>query len=189
MGSEMCIRDSYNAQNNTDITAAQVRAGECSAFAAGMTVTTATDGNHGRSVAWGAANAGCACRIYIHAQVSDGRKQAMEAYGATVIRIDGDYDESVRRCAAESAENGWYVVSDTSYEGYMDVPRDVMAGYTVLASEVLAQQPKPFTHVFLQAGVGGMAAAVAARLWIETGPLRPQIITCLLYTSPSPRDS
>jgi diaminopropionate ammonia-lyase len=152
---------------------ADIRAGKVREAAAGITVTTATDGNHGRSVAWGARQAGCHCRIYIHAKVSDGRAQAMEALGAEIVRVDGNYDESVRICARESATNGWFVVSDTSYDGYVEVPRQVMAGYATLITEALAQNAsqsgEPITHVFVQAGVGGLAAGLAARLWMELG--------------------
>ncbi|MFQ5567303.1 MAG: diaminopropionate ammonia-lyase, partial [Paracoccaceae bacterium] len=149
---------------------ADIRAGHGRAAARAITVTTATDGNHGRSVAWGARLAGCRCRIYIHAKVSEGRARALADLGAEVVRTDGDYDDSVRTCARESAENGWFMVSDTSYEGYLDIPRQVMAGYATMAEEVLAQTDAPVTHVFVQAGVGGLAAALAARLWMETGP-------------------
>lgn len=166
----------YQAINNEVISLADVRNGVCKELTSTMVVTTATDGNHGRSVAWGAQNVGCTCKIYIHREVSEGRKQAMEAYGAEVIRIDGDYDESVRLCAAESAENGWFVVSDTSYENYMSVPLDVMAGYTVIASEVLQQIERPLTHVFVQTGVGGLAAAICAKLWMETGDKRARMV-------------
>lgn len=155
---------------------AEIRAGAHADALAAETVCTATDGNHGRSVAWGAQMAGCRCRIYIHAEVSEGRKTAMEAFGAEVIRIDGDYDASVHRCAAEAEGNGWQVVSDTSYEGYRDLPRLVMAGYSVMASEILNQAPEPPTHVFVQAGVGGVAAAVLARLWQALGPNTPRLI-------------
>ncbi len=157
-----------------------IREGKFAKVLGDLTVVTATDGNHGRSVVWGARMAGCNCRIYIHAGVSDGRQKAMEELGATVVRIRGDYDESVRLCAKEADENGWFIVSDTSFEGYMDLPRTVMAGYTVMASEVLAQlreadEPMP-THVFVQAGVGGVAAAVLARFWQILGPKRPRFV-------------
>jgi len=154
-----------------------IRDGEFADRLAGLTVVTATDGNHGRSVAWGARMAGCRCRIYIHAGVSRGRQQAMEALGAEVVRIAGDYDESLRICAREASESGWFVVSDTSYEGYMDLPRHVMAGYSVMASEVLDQLGGEVpTHVFVQAGVGGLAAAVCARMWQVLGARRPRFV-------------
>lgn len=165
----------YEKQTSVPITLGDIRQGKIKDFAASMTVTTATDGNHGRSVAWGAKNAGCPCKIYIHAEVSSGRADAMADLGAEVIRIDGDYDESVKLCASEAERHGWQMVSDTSYNGYTEIPANVMAGYTVLASEVIAQMDEPPTHVFLQAGVGGLAAAIAARLWMEYGEARPHI--------------
>lgn len=140
-----------------------------------ITVASATDGNHGRAVAWGAKIFGCKCRIYIHAEVSAGRRRAIESFGAEVVRIGGDYDESVRRAAADAKKNGWYVVSDTSYPGYEETPRRVMAGYCLMVEEILRQLPAPPTHVFVQGGVGGLAAAVCARLWQKLGARRPQL--------------
>ena len=154
-----------------------IRAGQHSTALSELTVVTATDGNHGRSVAWGAQMAGCACRVYIHAGVSEGRKQAMEAFGATVIRISGDYDESLKVCAEEAKSNHWFIVSDTSYPGYMNLPRHVMAGYSVMATEILQQlEGKRPSHVFLQAGVGGLAAAICARFWHSMGNDKPRVI-------------
>ena len=170
------VAQHYHRLHNESIAMSDIRNGDYQSFTQQMMITTATDGNHGRSVAWGAQNAGCRCRIYIHRDVSDGRKKAMETFGAEVVRIDGDYDDSVRFCAEESAANGWFVVSDTSYEGYMEVPRNVMAGYTVMATEIIQQTSTPLTHVFVQAGVGGLAAAICARLWMETGERRPRFI-------------
>ena len=129
-----------------------------------LTVCCATDGNHGRSVAWGAQQFGCNCEIYIHQKVSPGREKAIAKYGALVNRIDGNYDESVR-IAAEVAElNGYTVVSDTSYEGYTDIPKDVMQGYTVMVDEAMKQMNVTPTHVFLQGGVGGFPSAVVSFL-------------------------
>lgn len=143
-----------------------------------ITVTCATDGNHGRSVAWGAQRFGCACVIYVHATVSEARKAAIEHYGAQVVRTGGNYDDSVREADADAARLGRFVVSDTSYEGYMDVPRDVMQGYAVMADEALGQLPGGAlpTHVFLQGGVGGLAAAVCAHFWERLGERRPRIV-------------
>lgn len=140
-----------------------------------MTVATATDGNHGRSVAWGASIFGCRATIYIHATVSEGRKAAIERFGAEVRRISGDYDDSVRQCAADADANGWQVISDTSYTGYTEIPKLVMQGYGVMVDEALRQIPnagRP-THLFIQAGVGGLPAAVIARLWQKLGADRP----------------
>jgi diaminopropionate ammonia-lyase len=148
------------------------------AHAATLTVTCATDGNHGRSVAWGARTFGCACVIFIHAGVSEGREREIERYGARVVRCAGNYDDSVREAQATATREGWIVVSDTSYEGYTDIPKDVMQGYELMAAEALDQWPEaePPTHLFLQTGVGGMAAAVAAHFVRRFGAARPVIV-------------
>ena len=114
------------------VTTAELMTSPCRELAGELTVTCATDGNHGRSVAWGAQLFGCRCVIYIHATVSEGRRQAIERYGATVVRTAGNYDDSVRQADADAKARGRYVISDTSYEGYMDVPRDVMQGYQLM---------------------------------------------------------
>lgn len=158
----------------------EIRSGAHKDALKALTVVSATDGNHGRSVAWGAQMAGARCRIYIHRHVSEGREAALAALGAEVVRVEGDYDHSVRQCAEEAAANGWSIVSDTSYEGYRDLPRYVMAGYTVMAGEAIEQlqaagAPAP-THLVVQAGVGGVAAAMLARFWAEFGAERPRLI-------------
>ncbi|HKA45848.1 MAG TPA: diaminopropionate ammonia-lyase [Burkholderiales bacterium] len=144
---------------------------------AALTVTSATDGNHGRSVAWGARQFGCRCVIFVHANVSAARVAAIEHYGAEVRRVPGNYDDSVRDAARVASENGWTIVSDTSYRGYADIPRDVMQGYAILMEEALAQAGGVLpTHVFAQGGVGGFAAALTAYLWEHYGASRPSII-------------
>jgi len=143
---------------------------------AGMTVTCATDGNHGRSVAWGAQIFGCRCVIFVHEKVSQGRRDAIARYGADVVEVKGNYDDAVRHAAATAAANGWTVVSDTSYPGYRDIPTDVMHGYGVMAAEVAAQLEAPPTHVLAQAGVGAMAAAVCADFWLRWGERRPRFV-------------
>lgn len=141
----------------------------------GLTVACATDGNHGRSVAWGARRAGVKAVIYIHEHVSEGRAEAIRSYGATVVREGRNYDDSVRACAQAAAANGWQVVSDTSWPGYEEVPKDVMQGYSVLSNEVEAQGARP-THVFVQGGVGGVAAAVLSDSWERHGAARPTFV-------------
>ena len=142
-------------------------------------VCCATDGNHGRSVAWGAREAGLRCVIYIHEGVSEGRAQAIRGFGAEVRRVPGNYDDSVRIAAADAAREGWTVVSDTSWEGYQDIPRDVMQGYGVMVGEAISQgggEASPPTHVFVQGGVGGIAAATVAHLWERFGAARPRVV-------------
>ncbi|WP_421723790.1 diaminopropionate ammonia-lyase [Bauldia sp.] len=161
-------------------TAAEIASGEYSDLTSKVTVTCATDGNHGRSVAWGAKTFGCACTIVVHQTVSDARADAIAAFGADVVRSRGNYDDSVREAAEAAAENDWIVVSDTSYPGYLDIPRDVMSGYSVMVGEALRQlaeagKPPP-THVFVQGGVGGLAAAVTSKLWERLGAACPKIV-------------
>ncbi len=153
-------------------------AGKYRSITDSITVTCATDGNHGRSVAWGASLFGCRCVIYVHETVSDQRVAAIAAYGAEVRRNPGNYDDAVRRAAADAAANGWFVVSDTSYEGYTGVPQDVMQGYALMVDEALRQLPagKLPTHVFVQGGVGGLAAAVCGHLWEHLGANRPRFV-------------
>lgn len=156
-----------------------------------VTVCCATDGNHGRSVAWGAAQFGCQCVIYIHQAVSQARADAIAALGATVRRLPGNYDDAVRFAQQDAAIHGWHVVSDTSYPGYAEIPGWIMQGYSVIAEEIRAQlgDIRP-THVFLQAGVGGFAAAIMssmARAYAEAPPrfivVEPDHAACLLASA------
>ena len=133
---------------------------------------TASSGNHGRSVALGARSVGARCVIFLPKFTSAGKEAAIRALGASVIRIDGDYDTAVAACRSRALEQGWTIISDTSWEGYEHVPKTVMRGYTVLAREIVEQWPAAPTHVFVQAGVGGLAAAVIGYFWAVL-PLRP----------------
>lgn len=143
-----------------------------------VTVAAATDGNHGRSVAWGAQMFGCRCVIYLHEHVSQSREREIARYGATIVRVPGHYDDSVRQCAEDAARNRWSLVADTSDDEDAQVPALVMQGYTLLAQEILDSLPRSSwpTHVFVQAGVGGLAAAIAAHYWETLGQGRPRII-------------
>lgn len=158
------------------VTLADIRTGALAADCAQITLCSATDGNHGRSLAWGCQQFGAPCKIYIHAEVSEGRAQAMRDLGAEVIRIAGDYDDSVDQARSDAEENGWFVVSDTSWPGYTAPPRDVMAGYGVMTGEICAALQDPPTHVFLQGGVGGLAASVAAALRQHWGDRSPRVV-------------
>jgi diaminopropionate ammonia-lyase len=143
------------------------------AIAHTMTFACATDGNHGRSVAQGAQFVGARAAIFVHSGVSDERVAAIARFGADMIRVDGSYDDSVREAARVAEAEGWVVVSDTSWPGYERIPGLVMQGYTALVREALRRLPEPPTHVFIQSGVGGVAAAVAGHLAITLGSERP----------------
>lgn len=141
-----------------------------------MTFACATDGNHGRSVAQGARLVGAKSAIFVHAGVSDARVAAIAGFGADMIRVAGSYDESVVEAARVAARKGWTVVSDTSWPGYERIPGLVMQGYAAMAREALRALPAPPTHVFIQAGVGGVAAAMAGFFALALGPDRPKIV-------------
>jgi diaminopropionate ammonia-lyase len=127
------------------------------------TVSTATAGNHGRSVAWGAQRLGVKCKIFISEFVSESRAEAMRKLGADVVRVKGNYDASLKECIKQSKNNNWEIVQDVSWEGYKTVPKYIMAGYTIMIKEIFDKIiDEKISHVFLQAGVGGMAAAAIA---------------------------
>jgi diaminopropionate ammonia-lyase len=153
-------------------------------------VTCATDGNHGRAVAWGAQRFGRGCVIFVHETVSQGRMDAIARFGAEVRRVPGTYDDAVREATRQAEANGWFVVSDTSWAGYTEVPRRIMQGYRVMADEVADQWAgEPPTHVFVQGGVGGVAAAVSAQMRARFAPapmlvaVEPDQAACLLASA------
>ena len=128
-----------------------------------ITVSTATAGNHGRSVAWGARRLGLKCKIFINEYVSDVRGKAMEDLGASVVKVKGNYEKSLIECIKQSTDNNWQIVQDVAWKDYMLVPTLTMAGYSVMMKEIVGQiNNEEITHIFLQAGVGGMAGAMVA---------------------------
>ena len=155
---------------------ADIMNGRHRAITSKFTFATASSGNHGRSVAAGARLFGNPCFVFLPKFTSAEKEAAIRARGAQVIRVDGDYDTAVAECRRKSEANGWTIISDTSWPGYDSVPRNVMRGYCVLAHEAVVQQwPQGPTHVFVQAGVGGLAAAVIGYLWAVL-PERPVFI-------------
>lgn len=154
---------------------ADLTAGRFADLTRDATVATATDGNHGRSVAWGAQMFGCRCIIYLHAHVSATREREIASYGAEIRRVPGNYDDSVRRCAEDAARAGWHLVADTSANGGAATAALVMQGYTVLVDEIMRTGVRP-THVLVPGAVGGLAAAVVATYWEREGAARPRIV-------------
>lgn len=164
LGSFKALGGAYAA---AELVAAKIAEGKT---AGDVTVATATDGNHGRSISWGSQRAGYNAKIYIHEHVSEERATAMQAFGADVTRVAGNYEASLAACKADATANGWDVVSDTSWDGYLDIPLKIMAGYTVMTNEALDQMSGTMpSHAFLPVGVGGLASAVAAPLWHRMG--------------------
>lgn len=167
-------------------------------FLGKVTVTCASAGNHGRAVARGGEMFGCRSVVFLPSNTPHHRLEAIEALGARTVSVDGSYDEAVAVAAREAERKGWLVVADTTYPGYENVPRHIMQGYTVIAGEVLEQLPPGLlpTHVFLQAGVGGLAAAVTGHFWEHLGAGRPQVVVvepaeadCLLESALRARPS
>jgi diaminopropionate ammonia-lyase len=132
-----------------------------------VTFVTATDGNHGRGVAWAAAHLGQKSVVYMPKGSAEERLINIQREGAEASITDLNYDDAVRLAASKAKEYGWVVIQDTAWEGYIDIPLWIMQGYATMAMEAYQQlmeyREKP-THVFLQAGVGSLAAAVQAVL-------------------------
>lgn len=158
-----------------------------------LTACCASDGNHGRAVAAGARLFGGNSVVYLPASVSAEREARITAFGARTVRIEGGYDDTVAAAARDSAANGWILVADTSAEGDARACALVMQGYTVLAHEVieaLGAAADAVTHVFLQAGVGGLAAAFMGH-WAACRPrsatrfvvVEPETAACCLASA------
>ena len=185
LAGELSRRDIVPSASSADLSS-----GRFAEVTSGITIASATDGNHGRAVAWAASRFHCRCVIYIHETVSAGRETAIAAFGAEVRRVPGTYDDAVHACARDALAEGWFVVSDTSWPGYTEVPRDIMQGYRLMADEAADQWTgAPPTHVFIQGGVGGAAAAVSTQVRARWGQgialvvVEPENAACLLASA------
>ena len=163
-----------------DLSFGQLISDETRAKLGDLTFATATDGNHGRGVAWAADKLNCRAVIYVHKDTSQARIDAIAGYGADVRVVDGTYDDAVRKASVDAEANGWQVISDTSWEGYEDIPRWVMQGYSTMLSEAQEQlagqgMVKP-THVFIQGGVGALAGATVGFYASRFGQDRPTTV-------------
>lgn len=169
----------------------------------GHTVVCASEGNHGRAVARAARDAGCHARVYMAADAAQARVDAIAGEGATVIRVDGSYDDAVRMLSADAAAHGWTIVSDTSWEGYERIPRLIMLGYTRMMDEISAAMKSAssvsfaalddsassaFDAVFVQGGVGGLLCGIASWCAFHSPATRvvsvePTSAACLLASA------
>jgi len=152
-----------------------------------IVVSTATAGNHGRSVAWGAKKLELKCKIFISDYVSESRAEVMRNFGAEVIRVKGNYEDSLNECIKQSKKNNWQIVQDVAWEDYKLVPKLTMAGYSVMMKEISEQiNNQQISHIILQAGVGGMAAAMIAGIarYLDHIPkiiiVEPESAACVL---------
>lgn len=160
-------------------------AGPDTATLAGQTYVCASAGNHGLSMAAGARVFGARAVVYLARTVPESFAERLRGKGAEVVREGERYEESMAAALAAAEANGWTLLSDSSWPGYEDIPRRVMEGYLAMAEEAALALDPPPTHLFLQAGVGGLAAAVAAHARARWGdaPLiivvEPELAPCL----------
>lgn len=163
-------------------------AAELSTALAGRSYITASAGNHGMSVAAGARIFGARAIVHIAETVPESFAERLRAKGADVVRAGEDYEASMALAAASADENGHILLSDSSWPGYFDRPHRLMEGYLQMAAEAMDQCPEPPTHVFLQAGVGGLAGAVAALLRKRLGD-GPRVVVVEPEAAPAIHDS
>lgn len=145
------------------------------------TFVTATDGNHGISVAAGAWLTGAKAVCFLPKHVAPPYESAMRLFGAELIHVGDNYDRAVAQAASAAKENGWTLVSDTTDAPFDPITRDVLSGYGVMVEECVSQleesrQLEAVTHVFVQGGVGGLAAAIAGGLWQRLESRRPTFV-------------
>ena len=161
----MCIAERLG-RNLEDLSFEELQSPELKETLGELTFISATDGNHGRGIAWAARELGHQSVIYMPKGSSEYRLTAIRDEGAEAYITELNYDDSVRMCADLARENGWIMVQDTAWEGYEDIPLWIMQGYAALAKEIVEQIEddggESPTHIFLQAGVGSFAGAIAA---------------------------
>lgn len=167
---------------------------ECHDKLGDITFASATDGNHGRGIAWASMKLGHKCVIYVHKDTSKPRIDAIRSYGAKVVVVNGNYDDAVRQVAVDAKKNNWQIISDTSWDGYTEIPTWIMQGYTTIMLEAQEQFAglgisRP-SHVFIQAGVGALAAATIgfyAALFKDNPPkfvvVEPDKAACVFETA------
>jgi len=145
-----------------------------------ITLTAATDGNHGRGIAWAAQQLRQKAFIYMPKGAAPSRVENIRSHGASVIVTDLNYDDAVRLSCRMAEENGWIVIQDTAWEGYTEIPLWIMQGYMTMCVEAVDQMAvtglRP-THVLVQVGVGALAGAVVAYLLNRFSDYPPRFIT------------
>jgi diaminopropionate ammonia-lyase len=177
----------------SEVPYAQLVSDEVREMVGQITLTTATDGNHGRGVAWAAERLGQKAVIYMPRGSAPARVAAIRSHGADVEVTDLNYDDAVRLSCRMAEENGWHVVQDTAWAGYEQVPLWIMQGYMTMCAEAVdqlrAEDACP-THVFVQAGVGALAGAVVgylAQVYREPRPkfiiLEPNNAACIFASA------
>ena len=174
----------------TELSAESILSKETKEKIGDITFVTATDGNHGRGVAWTANQLGQKSVVYMPKGSALERLENIRKEGAAADIMDMNYDDAVRLAQKNAEEKGWVVVQDTAWEGYEDIPRWIMQGYTTMGYEMMEQIPEKPTHIFLQAGVGSMAGAMTgffSNLYADEKPMiiivEPAKADCLYQTA------
>ncbi|MBQ5708929.1 MAG: diaminopropionate ammonia-lyase [Anaerotignum sp.] len=174
----------------TELSAESILSQETKEKIGDITFVTATDGNHGRGVAWTANQLGQKSVVYMPKGSALERLENIRKEGASADIMDMNYDDAVRLAQKNAEEEGWIVVQDTAWEGYEDIPRWIMQGYTTMGHEIMGQIPEKPTHIFLQAGVGSMAGAMTgffSNLYANDKPVivivEPAKADCLYQTA------
>ncbi|MFQ6103305.1 MAG: diaminopropionate ammonia-lyase [Candidatus Glassbacteria bacterium] len=161
----------------TEISFDTLRSSEIRSELSTLTLVTATDGNHGRAVAWVAQKLGCRSVVYLPEGTARARYESIRAHGADAFLISGNYDKAVRIAADQAERNGWLLIQDSAWEGYEEVPSKIMQGYLTILDEALEQLGSELpTHILVQCGVGSLAASLQAFLVEKYGLERPQFI-------------
>ena len=155
-----------------------------------ITFVTATDGNHGRGVAWTAKQLKQKSVVYMPKGSSEERLANIRAEGADACITNMNYDDAVRFANKKAGEHQWVMVQDTSWTGYEDIPRWIVQGYGTMALEAYESLPEKPTHIFIQAGVGAFAGAVTgffANVYKEDKPViiivEPDQADCIFQTA------
>ena len=177
-------------KETTELSAEKILSKETKEKLGEITFVTATDGNHGRGVAWTANQLGQKAVVYMPEGSALERLENIRAEGAEAEITDLNYDDAVRLAQKMAEEKGWIMVQDTAWEGYEDIPRWIMQGYATMGHEIMEQIPEKPTHIFLQAGVGSMAGAMTgffSNLYQEEKPtiviVEPAKADCLYRTA------
>ncbi|MES0808244.1 diaminopropionate ammonia-lyase [Roseibium sp. SCPC15] len=180
---------SWKAETGEDIDAARLKDADLRAFASRQTFVCASAGNHGLGVAAGAQALGASARIFLAKTVPHSFDDRLAERGAEVVRAGETYDDSVAEAIADADRTGATLLADGTWPGYTDIPKLVMEGYTVIAEELRSRFEETGiwpSHVYLQAGVGGLAAAMAHMIrknWAEQPEIivvEPEAAPCLI---------
>jgi diaminopropionate ammonia-lyase len=174
------LKAKWQEKFQSELTPSMFQKPELIADLGDMTFCAATDGNHGKAVAWTARMLNQSAVIYMPADSASPRIHNIKSEGADVVLVNGTFDDCVELCDHDACENNWQTISDTAYPGYMDVPKYILLGYTTLFREIefeISQtKTTPFDFVFLPAGVGGLAAAGTNYFVQKYGDRRPTLV-------------